>query len=262
MLGYERTRLVGYMFSMFAFSRDEVQRLLGHLRSCRLRKQGVRTKLVLKALDETSALHVELLSHPLENEKDRFHTALIDQTEQAKQEAALCQARDAAETAARAKDEFIATLSHELRTPLNPVLLIASENASNPDLPEETRDDFAVISKNITLEARLIDDMLDLTRIIRGKLMLEQRAADPNAVLVDALNNVRLEFAQKKIFVSVELCECPQMVFAGRRTPPAGILEHPAGTPPSSLSREAGSRSPARSRTTGAPWHSHSSIRG
>ena len=65
----------------------------------------------------------------------------------------------------RAKDEFLAALSHELRTPLNPVLLLASESANDLDLPELIRDRFNTIAKNVGLEARLIDDLLDLTRI-------------------------------------------------------------------------------------------------
>src|ERR1700739_2175801 len=65
----------------------------------------------------------------------------------------------------RAKDEFLAALSHELRIPLNPVLLLASDGASNQDLPPEIRKDFNTICDNIEVEARLIDDLLDLTRI-------------------------------------------------------------------------------------------------
>ncbi len=78
-------------------------------------------------------------------------------------------AREAAEAANRAKDDFLAALSHELRTPLNPVLLLASEAARNTDLPPGIRTDFDTIRKNIELEARLIDDLLDLTRITHGQ---------------------------------------------------------------------------------------------
>ena len=77
--------------------------------------------------------------------------------------------------ASRAKDDFLAALSHELRTPLNPVLLLATEASANPQLPLEVRADFETIAKNVSLEARLIDDMLDLTRIARGKLALEMQ---------------------------------------------------------------------------------------
>ena len=81
----------------------------------------------------------------------------------------VAQARDRALAASRAKDDFLATLSHELRTPLSPVLLLASESANNPELSPEVRAGFEMIAENVALEARLIDDLLDLTRITRGK---------------------------------------------------------------------------------------------
>jgi PAS domain S-box-containing protein len=85
-----------------------------------------------------------------------------------REEQELKRARDEALNASRAKDDFLAALSHELRTPLNPVLLVASDAATNADLPPETRADFEMIHRNVELEARLIDDLLDLTRISRG----------------------------------------------------------------------------------------------
>src|SRR6185436_17909111 len=97
-----------------------------------------------------------------------------DVTERKKAEQELEHARDMAERANRAKDDFLATLSHELRTPLNPVLLLASDAANNDKLPPAVRADFETIAKNVALEARLIDDLLDVTRIIRGKLPLDR----------------------------------------------------------------------------------------
>ncbi len=112
--------------------------------------------------------------------------------------------RDVA-AASRAKDDFLAALSHELRTPLNPVLLLASDSATNPDFSDEARDAFRVIEKNVLLEARLIDDLLDLTRIERGKLNLESSIVDLHAVVRDALVTVRADIAQKSIRVDMTL---------------------------------------------------------
>lgn len=111
----------------------------------------------------------------------------------------VAQARDEALAASRAKDDFLAALSHELRTPLNPVLLLASESAQDPRIPAEVRTDFETIRKHVELEARLIDDLLDLTRITRGKLSLERKVIDVHAVLHDALATVQRDIADKKI---------------------------------------------------------------
>ncbi|HYP17696.1 MAG TPA: ATP-binding protein, partial [Opitutus sp.] len=117
--------------------------------------------------------------------------ACVDVTERKQTEAEIARTRDAALAASRAKDEFLAALSHELRTPLNPVLLVASDAAQNPDYPAEARQAFSMIAKNAALEARLIDDLLDLTRITRGKLLLDLQRLDLRQVLEDAIANVR-----------------------------------------------------------------------
>jgi signal transduction histidine kinase len=105
----------------------------------------------------------------------------------------------------RAKDEFLAALSHELRVPLNPVLLLASDGASNQELPPEIRRDFDTICNSIEVEARLIDDLLDLTRISRGKLVLRRCAVDVHAALERAVSMVDNEIAQKRIFLEMRL---------------------------------------------------------
>lgn len=118
--------------------------------------------------------------------------------------AALREARDVAERAGRAKDNFLAALSHELRTPLNPVLLLASEAAENPAFPETARAHFATIRQNIELEARLIDDLLDLTKITHGKMSVDINPVDLQAIVEDALTTVRAEMAQKQIALSLD----------------------------------------------------------
>jgi signal transduction histidine kinase len=119
--------------------------------------------------------------------------------------AALREARDAAERAGRAKDNFLAALSHELRTPLNPVLLLASEAAANPEFPEQARAHFATIRQNVELEARLIDDLLDLTKITHGKMSVDIKPVELQGIVDDALNTVRTEMAQKQILLKIDL---------------------------------------------------------
>jgi PAS domain S-box-containing protein len=126
-----------------------------------------------------------------------------DITEKLQSEQALINAKAAAEAANRAKDDFLAALSHELRTPLNPALLIASEAADNHELPEEVRLNFDKIRKNIELEARLIDDLLDLTRITAGKMALDRNLVDVHDILSDALLTIQAEQQEKRIALSV-----------------------------------------------------------
>jgi PAS domain S-box-containing protein len=97
-------------------------------------------------------------------------------------------ARAEAERASRAKDEFIAVLSHELRTPLTPVLLTVSLMESHPALPPELREDVATIRRNVELESRLISDLLDLTRIVRGKLQFDVQTVDVHLLLRAAID--------------------------------------------------------------------------
>jgi PAS domain S-box-containing protein len=129
---------------------------------------------------------------------------LTDVTARKRAEQEMVRARDEAMAASRAKDDFLAALSHELRTPLSPVLLIASAAANNAEIPAEVRADFSCIAKNALLEARLIDDLLDLTRITRGKMTLDLRTVDVHQVLEDAIATVRADLEEKNLVLVLE----------------------------------------------------------
>jgi PAS domain S-box-containing protein len=139
---------------------------------------------------------------------------LTDITERRKAEQELSRARDVAVAASRAKDDFLAALSHELRTPLNPVLLLASDAAANPELPSAIRADFETIRKNVELEARLIDDLLDLTRITRGKLTLDLRLVDVHPIINDTVATVSREIQAKRISLVLQLPPVPIQIRA------------------------------------------------
>lgn len=128
-----------------------------------------------------------------------FVGVMTDTTQRKRAEQDLESARDEALAASRAKDDFLAALSHELRTPLNPVLLLSSAAATDTTFPEEVRTIFETIHKNVDLEARLIDDLLNLTRISRGKMALEQHPVDVHSPLKDAIANVGADVAQKHL---------------------------------------------------------------
>ena len=117
----------------------------------------------------------------------------------------LQRAKENAEAANAAKDRFLAMLSHELRTPLNPVLLWADGILAQPGLDSEIREGLRMICRNVELEARLIDDLLDLTRISRGKLQLHLQAADAHDLVNDAIHIVQADIRNKNIHLSISL---------------------------------------------------------
>ncbi|MDQ5836184.1 MAG: response regulator, partial [Acidobacteriota bacterium] len=115
----------------------------------------------------------------------------------------------------RAKDIFLATLSHELRTPLTPVLgwvnLLRAPGgpASEPSFLAQGLD---AIERNARLQARLIDDLLDISRIVSGKLRIESEPVDLCSVAAPAVETVRAEAAGRGVEINVEIPDCPVVV--------------------------------------------------
>ncbi|MBV8100017.1 MAG: response regulator [Verrucomicrobia bacterium] len=97
-------------------------------------------------------------------------------------------AKEVAERANLAKDEFLATLSHELRTPLTPALMAVSALQQHKTLSPRAQADLAMIRRNIMLETCLIDDLLDLTRISHNKLEILKVPLDLHSVLQNAID--------------------------------------------------------------------------
>lgn len=117
----------------------------------------------------------------------------------------LEQAKENAEAASAAKDRFLATLSHELRTPLNPILLWADGLLNQEGLDPEMEQGLRMICRNVELEARLIDDLLDLTRIARGKLQLRLEPADAHELVQHAIEIVRADANCRHVQLSIAL---------------------------------------------------------
>jgi signal transduction histidine kinase/ActR/RegA family two-component response regulator len=108
-------------------------------------------------------------------------------------------ARAAAEEASRVKDEFLATLSHELRTPLNAIVGWA-HMLRDPDLPEERRNNaVATILRNAQSQEQLISDILEVQRIMAGKLRLDFRSVDLSAIVRSAADTVQPSAEAKRI---------------------------------------------------------------
>jgi signal transduction histidine kinase len=124
--------------------------------------------------------------------------------------------KENAENANRAKDHFLAVLSHELRTPLTPVLATVQSLLQSSDMDDDLRESMDIIHRNVELEARLIDDLLDLTRIERGKLELQQSIIDVHQIMQHALRTCEADFRKKDISVRVDLRAESAVVYGDR----------------------------------------------
>jgi signal transduction histidine kinase/ActR/RegA family two-component response regulator len=128
-------------------------------------------------------------------------------------------ARHEAERANRAKDEFLGILSHELRTPLAPVLLTASMLENDKKLPVQARQDANLIRRNVELEARLIDDLLDVTRVSHGKLALDLRPTNVHMAMKRAADiccshraaDLTMEFGAQRHFMRADPARLQQV---------------------------------------------------
>ena len=138
---------------------------------------------------------------------DAFVVSLRDITQLKQAEEEIAQLLKEAQAANRAKDEFLAVLSHELRTPLNPILgwsqILARGNLS----PEKVKQGAEIIQRNAKLQTQLIGDILDISRIIRGKLELEVSTVNLIDVIRNALETINLAAQAKSIQIVTELDE-------------------------------------------------------
>src|SRR6266576_6572190 len=173
--GYSAKEIVGKHFTCF-YTADDVaagkpqRNLLEAARRGHVRDQGVRIR------KDGSTFEAEVVITVLRGARGNirgYSKVTRDITDQVRSRESEAE-KIAALKASRAKDDFLAALSHELRTPLTPALAAVSymeENAQK--LPQEFVEDVQLIKRNVKLQARLIDDLLDLTRITRGKLRLD-----------------------------------------------------------------------------------------
>jgi PAS domain S-box-containing protein len=125
--------------------------------------------------------------------------------ERKRAEEALREAKREAEEANHAKTQFLAVLSHELRTPLNPILLAVTAMLERPEDPEHLRTTLEMIRQNVNLQARLIDDLLDVMRIVRGKMPLHWEVADGHRLIDQAIQVCRSEVLGKGLEMEVDL---------------------------------------------------------
>ena len=139
-----------------------------------------------------------------------FSKIIRDTTEERRAGDALRLAKEQAEAANAAKDRFLAMLSHELRTPLTPILAATTFIEQRfidqgAPLPDGLSELLPLIRRNIELEARLIDDLLDLNTISHGKLSLELAPMDLHEAMQDLIRTARIEAADKNLQINTRL---------------------------------------------------------
>jgi PAS domain S-box-containing protein len=149
---------------------------------------------------------------------------VIDLTERNRTLAALRDARAQAEAASRAKDEFLAVLSHELRSPLHAVLgwlsILKKGLAAGRDVARAV----ATVERNVHLQARLVNDLLDVSRIVSNKLVIEEELVDLAMVVHTAVENARPAAAAKGVELACSVAPLPRPVLGD-----AGRLEQVVG---------------------------------
>jgi len=135
----------------------------------------------------------------------RMLGTVIDITARKATEAALHDAKTAAEAANQLKDQFLATLSHELRTPLNAILGYARMLRTNSVAPEKRQRAIDIIERNAAAQHQLIEDLLDISRITRGQVRLEPAPIPIAAVFREALEGVKPAAEAKRITLDVHV---------------------------------------------------------
>jgi signal transduction histidine kinase/ActR/RegA family two-component response regulator len=140
--------------------------------------------------------------------------AYMGEAERARQ---LDEARQLAETANRAKDEFVALVSHELRTPLNTILAWVDALRSKETREADRTRAFEAIERSVRAEAKLIENLLDLSCIANATLRLDLRAVEPAKVIKTAIETLRPRALQKSITLEVVLDESVTPLIADPR---------------------------------------------
>src|SRR6266403_1667256 len=204
--GYSAEEIIGKNFASF-YTADDVaagkpQRNLREAsRRGYIRDQGLRVR------KDGSTFEAEVIITALHDDTGKlrgFSKVTRDVTDQIRSREFEAE-KIAAQKASKAKDDFLAALSHELRTPLTPALAAATYLQDNEEkLPPEFAEDIEIIKRNVQLQARLIDDLLDLTRIARGKLHLELEDCDAHTITRNAIEIAQSAIAAKKLNVSTE----------------------------------------------------------
>jgi PAS domain S-box-containing protein len=160
--------------------------------------------------------YLRISAHPLRRADGSVEAALVtwkDVTAETRTRRELEAARETAESASRLKDQFIAALSHELRTPLQPILGWTEVLRRHRGLDEVTTRALEAIHRNIRQQVRLVDDLLDLSRIVHGKFTLRFETLDLRDAVRAAVEAFEDTARSKRIRMSMALPPQPLLVW-------------------------------------------------
>jgi PAS domain S-box-containing protein len=214
LLGTERALLVGHPLLGCVIPEDR-REVLDHLRRCRVGADIVESEIRLMSRNGRVITARAHSRRAVYQDRDVYPTIIVDlsdhilldearlaaerQREQAERDARRAQAASAT------KDRFLATVSHELRTPLTPALVAASRLAAWEGLPRDAGRLAATIKRNIELEARLIDDLLDVARINRDRIDLQFDTVDVHDIVLQAIGICRSFADEKNVTINNQL---------------------------------------------------------
>jgi two-component system CheB/CheR fusion protein len=208
LLGSVRSRAVGAPFTQFVAAADRrgFELLLVRAADCELPPT---CELSLAHRPGGEARKVHLTVSAVARGERTFLLAFHDITERLEREAQLARTEQALREAHRRKDEFLAMLSHELRNPLGPIsgsLFILDHVAADTKQAFDAR---AIIDRQVAHLTRLIDDLLDITRITRGKIELQRERVELAALVGQALDDHRAGFEVRGIRLEARLAPGP-----------------------------------------------------
>ena len=218
--GYPADEALGKPMTMLTLPRD-LEEVLTHIDKIR-RGEAVEPFETERVQKDGQHMYLAVVMSPVKNAAGRIigiSTIARDITErrraEAEREQLLARARaaqKAAERANRMKDEFLATLSHELRTPLT-AIVGWSEMLANPKLdPTTFQQAVEVIRRNARMQVKMIEDLLDISRIVTGKLQLSVRPVDLGTIIIAAVEGLRPAADAKEIRLDLQLDSAPWQV--------------------------------------------------
>jgi PAS domain S-box-containing protein len=215
LLGVDRTHAIGMPFLVYVHA-DSRRTFLDHMTRCRRGNDMVRSEIVVSSHDQTVPLEIHCKRYETGiGQQVVFQTVLIDQTERRRNEEQrrrISEEREriqreeaSARAASEAKDRFLAVLSHELRTPLTPILLTLEALKNREDQSPALRRSLGMIRRNTDVLARLIDDLLDVTRIVHDKLHLTKAPVALHPVLHAVVEMCRSPLEHARLTLDLDL---------------------------------------------------------